>query len=263
MLTVVTGPPCSGKSTYAWSRAQLGDIVIDFDRIAQALGSGSQHDHPDPVRWVAIAARRAAVNSAIIQHEKGATVWIVHSRIPAKDMERYVRSGAEVVTLDEDKAELHARAARERPDRWHQLIDEWQSVATPRPKPPRRNPLDDDPAYRRGRHGRPYKRWRKDVLDKSKTCWICGHAGADSADHIEPLADIVARGGDPLPPDGGAPAHYAPCPTCGRRCNTARGRRSGRGMTDSDGSPGTAAGQGSGSRAVTSEVITTISTQTW
>jgi hypothetical protein len=261
VLTVVTGPPCSGKSTYAWSRAQPGDIVVDFDRIAQALGSGSPHDHPDAVRWVAIAARRAAVNSAIIQHEKGATVWLVHSRIPAKDMERYLRAGAEVVTLDVDPAELHARAARERPERWHTLIDEWKAAADPRPKRPP-NPLESDPLYRRGRRGRPYRRWRQAILDRSTICWVCGHPGADSADHIEPLADIVARGGDPLDPGNGAPAHHSPCATCGRRCNPARGRASGRGVTDGDGMPG-AGTQGGRSRMVTAETLTPVSTDTW
>lgn len=263
MLTVVTGPPCSGKSTYAWSRKQLGDIVIDFDRIAQAIGSESPHDHPDHVRWVAIAMRRAGINSAIIQHEKGATVWVVQSRIAAKDMDRYLAAGAEVVTLDEDPAELHARASRERPSRWHSLIDEWKATADPRPKRPP-NPLESDPLYRRGRRGRPYRRWREAVLERAgptpeaRICWVCGHPGADSADHIEPLADIVTRGGDPLDPGNGAPAHHSPCATCGRRCNPARGRASGRGVTEGHRLP-----EVDGSRVVTGSAPSAVSTDTW
>jgi predicted kinase len=31
MLTVVTGPPCAGKTTYVRNNAKPGDIIIDFD----------------------------------------------------------------------------------------------------------------------------------------------------------------------------------------------------------------------------------------
>ena len=123
MLTVVTGPPCSGKSTYAREHHRPGEILIDFDTLAQALGSPTPHDHPDPVRWVTIAARRAAINSAIIQHERGATVWVVHTRISEQEMRRYVQAAAEIVTLEAAPAELPRRAATQRPERWPRLID--------------------------------------------------------------------------------------------------------------------------------------------
>ncbi len=228
MLTVVTGPPCSGKSTYAREHHRPGEILIDFDTLAQALGSPTPHDHPDPVRWVTIAARRAAINSAIIQHERGATVWVVHTRISEQEMRRYVQAGAEIVTLEVDQAELHQRAASQRPERWHRLIDEWQPEAPPRAPKPAWSP---DAQTRRGRWGRPWRRARAEVLARSTVCWICGHDGSDSVDHVTPLA----IGGDPLDPDNLAPAHHRPCPVCGKRCNTARGARPGRGVTEGGG----------------------------
>jgi predicted kinase len=33
MITVVTGPPCGGKSTYIQDNAKDGDIIIDMDRL--------------------------------------------------------------------------------------------------------------------------------------------------------------------------------------------------------------------------------------
>lgn len=233
MLTVVTGPPCSGKSTYAREHHKPGEILIDFDVLAQALGSPSPHDHPDPVRWVTIAARRAAINSAIIQHGRGATVWVVHTRISPQEMRRYEQTGAVIVTIDDvDQAELHRRAAAERPDRWHRLIDDWRPEAPARAKRPRAEP---DARTRQGRGGRPWRRARAQVLARSTVCWVCGHDGADSADHVTPLA----LGGDPLDLDNLAPAHHEPCPTCGRRCNAARGARPGRGVAEGEG-PGPA-----------------------
>lgn len=227
MLTVVTGPPCSGKSTYAREHHKPGEILIDFDTLAQALGSPTPHDHPDPVRWVTIAARRAAINSAIIQHERGATVWVVHTSISAQEMRRYTEARAEIVTLDVDPDELHRRAAVDRPERWHRLIDSWQPEA---PDRVRRPPAQPDAQTRRGRWGRPWRRARAAVLARSTVCWVCGHDGSDSADHITPLA----LGGDPLDPGNLAPAHHKPCPTCGRRCNAARGARPGRGVPEGE-----------------------------
>jgi predicted kinase len=47
---VLSGPPCSGKSTLARHLAQPDDAVLDFDRICQELGSGARHEHPREIR---------------------------------------------------------------------------------------------------------------------------------------------------------------------------------------------------------------------
>ena len=123
MLTIIMGAPCSGKSTYVRERAQPGDIVIDFDVLAQALGSPDPHDHSKAIRMVAIDMRRTAIASAIQQHANGATVWIVDIN-PGERMPAYRRAGAQFVTMTATPAELHARASAERPERWHGLINE-------------------------------------------------------------------------------------------------------------------------------------------
>jgi 5-methylcytosine-specific restriction endonuclease McrA len=65
---------------------------------------------------------------------------------------------------------------------------------------------------------------------KGDVCWICGHPGADAIDHVQPLAPVA---GDPIElarrdtdPDNLRPAHHdTPCPTCGERCNRAKGTK--------------------------------------
>lgn len=61
------------------------------------------------------------------------------------------------------------------------------------------------------------------------TCHLCGHPGARQADHLAPLAIDPDQ---PVDPEMMRPAHGAaqppydnPCPTCGRRCNQERGKR--------------------------------------
>jgi 5-methylcytosine-specific restriction endonuclease McrA len=76
-----------------------------------------------------------------------------------------------------------------------------------------------------GRSGRPWLRARKRVLQASTICWLCGHDGADSADHLVPRAHLLATGQTHLlnAISNLAPAHHEPCPTCNIRCNRKRG----------------------------------------
>lgn len=78
----------------------------------------------------------------------------------------------------------------------------------------------------RGRTGRPYRRARLQVLGASTVCWICGHEGADQADHDPPLRELEALGLDPADPAFMRPAHGVNgCPVCGRKCNQSKGDR--------------------------------------
>jgi predicted kinase len=124
VLTVVTGPPCSGKTTHVRAHAQPGDIVIDYDQMAQALGSPTTHDHPSAVAYVTRAARQAAIRAALGCHRRGARVWIIDTEPSPGRRRQYAEAGAEVVTLLAPAEELHRRAA-DRPQAWHAAIDRW------------------------------------------------------------------------------------------------------------------------------------------
>lgn len=130
MLTVVTGPPCSGKTTYIRQRAVAGDIVIDLDAIARTLGSPDTHDHPPTILAVAAAARHGAITEAIRQHHRrGVTVWIVDASPSTTRQVQYDRAGATIVRLSADRAELHRRAtASSRGQATHRRIDAWSEA---------------------------------------------------------------------------------------------------------------------------------------
>lgn len=123
MITVVTGPPCSGKSTYVRNHAKPGDIVIDFDTLAQSIGSPVPHDHSPAVRNVVIRMRRAAIDAAL--RITDADVWIVDCNISPERLHAYRAARAVIRSMTADTDELHRRASRERPALWHSLIDRW------------------------------------------------------------------------------------------------------------------------------------------
>lgn len=127
-LTVVTGPPAAGKSTWVRTHAKPGDIVIDYDRIANALtGPGADpHNHPKAVRDTAFRARQAAVAEAL-KHTHTTDVYIIHS-LPAQQIrERYAGHDPHIVTLDPGRAVVMTRIAEQRPRAAHAVAERWYS----------------------------------------------------------------------------------------------------------------------------------------
>jgi hypothetical protein len=119
-VTLVSGPPCAGKSTYVAERVRPGDVVIDYDALAVALGSPDSHDHPDELRLFVLTARNAVV--AEVSAHPGCRVWLIKGQPTQADL----TMASERVVLDVPAEVCKARAvAAGRPARWAGLVDEW------------------------------------------------------------------------------------------------------------------------------------------
>lgn len=126
MLTVVTGPPCGGKSTYIRTNSQPGDIIIDLDRIALALAHDTteHHNYGQAVRHVAMAARRGAVQAALnVAHQ--VNVWIIDTNPTRQSWSMYRQAHAVIVKQDPGIDVVMARAAAERPAWVMQFIEDY------------------------------------------------------------------------------------------------------------------------------------------
>ncbi|MFJ2870600.1 hypothetical protein [Streptomyces sp. NPDC087298] len=101
MLYVVTGPPAAGKSSWITARARATDIVIDLDRITQALtGLGAPAWNQDAIAVkVAHRARYAAIDEAV-KHLAETDVYLIHTMPSARWLARYRRHRAEIITVD-------------------------------------------------------------------------------------------------------------------------------------------------------------------
>ena len=112
VIHVICGPPCAGKSTYIRERASPGEIVIDFDRIAEAIGASTSHQAHGKVWEAAQAARSALIDFTL---ESADTAWIIDSLPSDNSRKRYETAGAEFTVLDPG-IDVCMERAEERPD---------------------------------------------------------------------------------------------------------------------------------------------------
>jgi hypothetical protein len=126
VLYVITGPPAAGKSTWIQAHAKARDIVIDLDRITQALtGPGAPQWSQDRVHVrVAQRARYAAIDEAL-QHLDDVDVYLIHTMPSPKAKARYRRHGAEIVTVDPGEDVVRERVAAMRSPAMDAVVTRW------------------------------------------------------------------------------------------------------------------------------------------
>lgn len=134
-ITVLWGPPCSGKSTYIRERAQGDDIVIDLDRIALAVApeGTDHHGYAQHHRKLALDAREAMLIRALSYADDGVHLWVIDSNADKAKRAEWRLKGAQVVEIDVDRATCEARAQAERPESVMPIIAKW--FARHRPDP--------------------------------------------------------------------------------------------------------------------------------
>ena len=110
---IVTGAPCSGKTTFVRERIQEGDIVLDIDDIWQTVSGQARYIKPNALKPIVFSLRLAIKE----QIAKGAGSWrnayIIESLPIATDRkreaERYRAHNCEIITMQASREECLAR----------------------------------------------------------------------------------------------------------------------------------------------------------
>ncbi len=125
-VRVVVGPPCAGKSTFVDQNRQPGDVVVDYDKIAFALGSDEFYNATGEIRSAAFTARSSVIEDALSGKIKRA--WIIHTN-PLPDMvDQYRSAGFHFELVNPGRDECLSRAELDgRPDHTANAIEKWFS----------------------------------------------------------------------------------------------------------------------------------------
>lgn len=108
-MVIVSGPPCSGKTTYVDQHKGQDDIVIDLDKLCVALGSSNSHEHPPAIKSVATAARTSLIDSLLLTRFSG-QVWVIETYPVPEAIQRYRSGGAIFRVVDPGQEVCMARA---------------------------------------------------------------------------------------------------------------------------------------------------------
>ena len=106
---IITGAPCSGKTTFARERMQEGDIILDIDDIWQTVSGMPRYTKPNGLKAVVFNMRLALKE----QIAKGSGSWrnayIIESLPIATDRkreaERYKAHNTEIITMEASREE--------------------------------------------------------------------------------------------------------------------------------------------------------------
>ena len=124
MITVLVGPPCAGKSTAARALANPGDVIVDFDALAVALGATKSHDAEDGPRACAFAARQAVIDRLLADDDVDA--YVIHTNPDADTVADYDEAGVRWLLVDPGKDTCLERAKSDgRPERTAGAIEAW------------------------------------------------------------------------------------------------------------------------------------------
>ena len=108
----VYGAPCSGKSTFVRENMQTGDLVLDIERIWEAMSGQPEYIKPNAIKANVFIARNAIIDSIKTRAGSWGTAWVIEGGALIGDRMRRIETlGAECIYIDTPLDECLQRLA--------------------------------------------------------------------------------------------------------------------------------------------------------
>jgi hypothetical protein len=140
LITVIAGPPASGKSTWLRSEARPGDLVLDWDDILAALSGLPVYERPAVLTYYANMATTAVVTALrkapLLGRPEPEAAWIIRGAPEPERRWRFASPrrvgglGARIVVLTCPPEICHRRIDADPRragirDEQHTAVDDW------------------------------------------------------------------------------------------------------------------------------------------
>ena len=129
-IYLIYGSPCSGKSTYLESVMEAGDLIIDLDRIRQAINGQPTHVLTPKLNAISFGIRDYLMDCVRMRNGKWNRAYIIGGFPMSAERERICKdTGAIEIYIESTKEECLARLEAEPNNRdiekWKGFIDSW------------------------------------------------------------------------------------------------------------------------------------------
>lgn len=122
---LVYGPPCSGKKTLVHQMAERGDIILDIDKLYEAISGMPLYDKPDNLRFNVFALRDKMIDMIKTRYGQWHDAFVIGGYPNKAERERLARElGAELIFCEVSRDECRLRAI-ERGGDWPKFVDKW------------------------------------------------------------------------------------------------------------------------------------------
>lgn len=128
-IFIVWGSPCAGKRAYVDENAGKNDLIIDIDRLYEAVGSCGNRG---AVKGNVMSLYRQLIDMVRTRNGRWRTVWIVRTLPLAIDRDSIVRDcqGGELIHIDTPK-DVCLDRARQRGGDWEEWTEKYWGMFQP------------------------------------------------------------------------------------------------------------------------------------